>query len=149
MYGVDPLRIFVFREGVANFASEQYQKPDKENLENSEIHFTNSEDCHQKTASSVFKHLEEFELELEKTQEEIWQEIDEIVVKTLICCQAKLSHQYNCTTSDDLDNSKCFSILSFDFVINKFAKPILLSVDACPSYLSEQLVESTIKSELL
>lgn len=84
IYGVDPLRIFVFREGIASFASEQYQKPDKENLEMNGMHFTGLEESHQKTASSVFKHIEEYELELGKTQEEIWQEIDEIIVKTII-----------------------------------------------------------------
>ena len=49
-----------------------------------EMHFTSFEESHQKTASSVFKHIEEYELELGKTQEELWQEIDEIIVKTII-----------------------------------------------------------------
>ena len=96
VYGVDPLRIYIYREGIANFASEPYEKPDKENLESYGIHFTNQEECLKKTASSVFKHIEEYELELGRTASEIWQDIDEICVKTLISAHSKLSHQYKC-----------------------------------------------------
>lgn len=41
VYGVDPLRVFVFREGLARFATEKYQSPYKANMDNMFMHLTN------------------------------------------------------------------------------------------------------------
>jgi len=41
VYGIDPLRIFVFREGLARFATEKYVAPFKGNMENLFMHLTN------------------------------------------------------------------------------------------------------------
>lgn len=41
VYGVDPLRVFVFREGLARFATEEYTGPYKNNLDNLYMHLTN------------------------------------------------------------------------------------------------------------
>lgn len=39
--GVDPLRIFIFRDGLARFATESYVAPNKENMEDVCMHLTN------------------------------------------------------------------------------------------------------------
>lgn len=41
IFGVDPLRIFVFKEGLARFATESYVGPQKHNLDNLYMHLTN------------------------------------------------------------------------------------------------------------
>lgn len=41
VFGVDPLRIFVYQEGLARFATEEYVGPQKGNLENLFMHLTN------------------------------------------------------------------------------------------------------------
>lgn len=41
VYGVEPLRVFVFQEGIARFATEEYKGPQKGNLENLFMHLTN------------------------------------------------------------------------------------------------------------
>lgn len=41
LYGVDPLRIFIFREGLARFATEVYSAPLKGNMDNLFMHLTN------------------------------------------------------------------------------------------------------------
>lgn len=41
IYGVDPLRVFVFKEGLARFATETYIGPQKNNLDNLFMHLTN------------------------------------------------------------------------------------------------------------
>lgn len=41
IFGVDPLRVFVFSEGLARFATEEYVGPAKGNLENLYMHLTN------------------------------------------------------------------------------------------------------------
>lgn len=39
--GVDPLRVFIFREGLGRFATETYVAPNKENMEDVCMHLTN------------------------------------------------------------------------------------------------------------
>lgn len=41
MFGVDPLRIFVYQEGLARFATEAYTGPSKSNLDKLYMHLTN------------------------------------------------------------------------------------------------------------
>ena len=41
VYGVDPLRVFLFRQGLARFATEEYTGPYGSNLENLTMHLTN------------------------------------------------------------------------------------------------------------
>ena len=41
IYGVDPLRVFVFQEGLARFATEEYVGPTNANLDNLFMHLTN------------------------------------------------------------------------------------------------------------
>jgi tubulin polyglutamylase TTLL6/13 len=41
VYGVDPLRVFVYNEGLARFATEPYTGPYKNNLDNLYMHLTN------------------------------------------------------------------------------------------------------------
>lgn len=41
VYGVDPLRVFVYQEGLVRFATETYVGPFKNNLNNLYMHLTN------------------------------------------------------------------------------------------------------------
>ena len=41
VYGVDPLRVFVFKEGIARFATDKYSPPFKGNMDNLFMHLTN------------------------------------------------------------------------------------------------------------
>ena len=41
LLSVDPLRIYLFKEGMARFSTETYQEPTKKNLQNMFMHLTN------------------------------------------------------------------------------------------------------------
>jgi tubulin polyglutamylase TTLL6/13 len=41
VYGVDPLRVYVFREGLARFATQEYTCPGRGNMDNLFMHLTN------------------------------------------------------------------------------------------------------------
>ena len=105
LYGVDPLRLFVFREGLSRSVTEEYVGPYKNNLDNLYMHLTNyalnknsenfesNEDSadddvgHKRSVSSVLKYIEEQEKEeggTGITAEKLWAQIDDIAVKTLI-----------------------------------------------------------------
>ena len=103
VYGCDPLRVFVFREGLARFATEKYESPFKGNMDNMFMHLTNyainkqsenfeaNEDENlddsgsKRSVTSVLKHIED--TESGHTAEKIWTQIEDIAVKTLISAQ--------------------------------------------------------------
>ena len=39
--GINPLRMYVYKDGLARFATEPYQKPNQENASNLFMHLTN------------------------------------------------------------------------------------------------------------
>lgn len=41
LYGVNPLRVYIHEEGIARFATEEYQAPNNSNLDNLYMHLTN------------------------------------------------------------------------------------------------------------
>ena len=105
IYGVDPLRIFVFREGLARFATEEYIAPGKKNIDNLHMHLTNyainknaenfnankdaneDDQGHKRSVSSIFKYIEENETQSGVTAKKLWAQIDDITVKTIISTQ--------------------------------------------------------------
>ena len=105
VYGVDTLRVFVFREGLARFATEEYTGPFKNNLDNLYMHLTNyainknsenfeanedsadDETGSKRSISAVLKYIEEQEKNPKITVEKLWAQIDDIAVKTLISAQ--------------------------------------------------------------
>ena len=106
VYGVDPLRAFVFREGLARFATDDYVGPSKGNLDNLYMHLTNyainknadnfeaNEDSadddvgHKRSVTSVLKYIEQKEKNCSMSK--MWGLIDDIVVKTLLSAQPQL-----------------------------------------------------------
>lgn len=41
LFSVDPLRIYLFKEGLARFSTEPYKQPTKKNMSNMFMHLTN------------------------------------------------------------------------------------------------------------
>lgn len=112
VYGVDPLRIFVFREGLARFATDEYTGPYNNNLDNLYMHLTNyainkysdnfeanEDSCDDDTGSkrsvsSVLRYIEEAEDDPSITVDKLWAQIDDIAVKALISAQPHLCHSF-------------------------------------------------------
>lgn len=99
IYGVEPLRVFVFKEGLARFATEQYTGPNKNNLDNLYMHLTNyainknsgnfvkskgedDDSANKRTLSSILEYLEEHEEGF--SAERMMDKIEDIAVKTCI-----------------------------------------------------------------
>lgn len=56
--GCDPLRIYLYNEGLARFATEEYESPNEENLVNSCMHLTNYA-INKKSKNFIFNEKEE------------------------------------------------------------------------------------------
>jgi tubulin polyglutamylase TTLL6/13 len=167
VYGVDPLRVFVFREGLARFATEEYVGPFRGNLDNLYMHLTNyainknsenfeaNEDSaeddvgHKRSVTAVLKYIEENEKESGMTVEKMWNLIDDIAIKTLISAQPQLCHSYRSLQPDDMENSVCFEVLGFDIFIDDSLKPWLIEVNSLASFATDSPLDKKIKFDCI
>jgi tubulin polyglutamylase TTLL6/13 len=109
VYGVDPLRVFVFQEGLARFATEEYVGPQKCNLDNLFMHLTNyaiqkksegfvqnetadDDSGHKRSLTQILQYFKHKEPGF--SPEAMMKQIEDIAVKTCISVQPILQHAY-------------------------------------------------------
>ena len=169
LYGVNPLRIFFFKDGLVRFATEPYQKPKEENIDNLFMHLTNyainknsdnfvqnngtmegadeadDDGTHKRSLKSLWSTLRIMGYNVKKCKAEI----KDIVVKTLITSQPSLCHLFRSCQPDDIENQLCFQILGFDVMLDANCKPWLIEVNQSPSFKTESGLDSRIKQKLV
>lgn len=84
-----------------------------------------------------------------KPYKKLKQEIDDLLIKTLIVAQPSLSHLYKSCQPDDLENQLCFQILGFDVLIDENCKPWLIEVNQSPSFKADSGLDRRIKEKLV
>lgn len=143
---IEPLEIYICREGMARFCTEQYSLPTTKNMHKSYMHLTNyslnkfsstyiQSEEHDKGSkrklSCVFKQLEKNGEDIVK----LWSDIDDIICRTIIAFVPNLKINEDAAVADrELKvKLKCFQILGFDILIDSDLKPILLEVNSSPS----------------
>lgn len=131
---MNPPRVYVYKDGLARFATVPYEKPHERNLEDLCMHLTNvainkynkyyeqnkdknNDDVGSKR--SLTSVLDTIDLEKgSETVEEVQKKIYDIILKTLCLAQPMIKHYYNSCQPDDMENSLCFQILGFDVMID-------------------------------
>ncbi|KAM4843147.1 tubulin polyglutamylase TTLL6 isoform 1-T2 [Thomomys bottae] len=154
----DPLRIFVYKEGLARFATTSYSNPCIDNLDDICMHLTNYsinkhssnfiEDGHYGSK----RKLSTFNTYMEKggyDVEQIWKSIEDVIIKTLISAQPVIKHNYHSCFPSHTLNSACFEILGFDILLDHKLKPWLLEVNHSPSFSTDSRLDREVKDNLL
>nr|XP_014340386.1 PREDICTED: tubulin polyglutamylase TTLL13 isoform X3 [Latimeria chalumnae] len=154
----DPLRIFIYREGLARFATKRYVEPRENNLDDVCMHLTNY---------AINKHSENFIRDEEVgskrklstlnawmedrayNMEKLWVDIEDVVVKTLISAHPILKHNYRTCFPNHVAGSACFEILGFDILLDRRLKPWLLEVNHSPSFTTDSHLDREVKDMLL
>jgi len=160
---VAPLRIYIYKEGLARFATEEYIIPSSKNLSNMCQHLTNysinkfskkfqfdsdpekAETGHKRSMSSIWQLLEAQGVDTAV----IWEGIRKAVVKTICSIQPILKHIYVSSQPEDFTSGMCFEILGFDVLIKRNLKPIILEVNHAPSFNSDTPYDFKVKSMML
>uniref|UniRef100_A0ACB8G6Z1 Uncharacterized protein n=1 Tax=Sphaerodactylus townsendi TaxID=933632 RepID=A0ACB8G6Z1_9SAUR len=154
----DPLKIFLYEEGLARFATVRYIEPSSSNLEDTCMHLTNyAINKHNKnfvrneTTGSKRKlsTLKAWMQERNYNTGELWRGIEDIVVKTLIAAHPVLRHNYRTCFPNHVSGCACFEILGFDILLDWKLKPWLLEVNHSPSFTTDSRLDREVKDALL
>ncbi|KAM6170015.1 tubulin polyglutamylase TTLL11 [Rhynchocyon petersi] len=141
---LDPLEIYIAKDGLSRFCTEPYQEPSPKNLHHIFMHLTNySLNIHsgnfvhsdsvntgsKRTFSSILCRLSSKGVDIKK----VWSDIISLVIKTVIALTPELKVFYQSDIPAGRPGPTCFQILGFDILLMKNLKPILLEVNANPS----------------
>jgi tubulin polyglutamylase TTLL6/13 len=146
---MEPLRIFVYKEGLARFATEQYSEPRSKNYALQRMHLTNyainkssekfdkSDQGSKRSMSSVLHLLASQGIDTKL----LWNKICRALVKTLLIVQPQITKTMGvCFPKNRSDyktsfGSQCFEILGFDVLLDSKLKPWVLEVNHSPSVI--------------
>ncbi|XP_006150577.2 tubulin polyglutamylase TTLL11 [Tupaia chinensis] len=141
---LEPLEIYIAKDGLSRFCTEPYQEPNPKNLHHIFMHLTNySLNIHsgnfihsdsastgsKRTFSSILCRLSSKGVDIKK----VWSDIISLVIKTVIALTPELKVFYQSDIPTGRPGPTCFQILGFDILLMKNLKPILLEVNANPS----------------
>ena len=153
----EPLRIYIYEEGLARFASEAYRPGQKNNrfmhLTNYSVNkrsenFIQNEDFriddsgHKWSMSAVMKLLDSHGINTEI----LWKNIYELIIKAILSCEATVLET---SKKLGLHRTNCFDLLGFDVLVDSNLKPWLLEVNLSPSMATDSPLDMYIKSNLL
>ena len=176
---IDPMRIYLFNEGLARFSTDPYKQPHPKNLNNHYMHLTNYaincrnkgkfvfnkglDDCdtgHKRTFTSVLEWIEENYDDGEQKVDQMMHKIEQLIIKTMCTVQPSLKHYLNIPSKaqykeEDMSknpgkvNSMCFEILGFDVLIDDKLKPWLIEINHAPSFSTDTPFDFKIKKEVI
>lgn len=158
----DPLRIYVYNEGLTRFASEPYRNEAGESahMSNKFAHLTNYSinKKHEKfqnneaadrddqgnkwSLSALSKHLENIGADMNL----FWSRIYDLIIKSLLCVQPRVV-----TAQKKISSSKnnCFELYGYDIMVDDNLSPWILEVNLSPSLSADSPLDMNIKSGLV
>ncbi len=156
----DPLRIFLYDDGLVRLCTRKYVTPTSKNFSKTRMHLTNyainkgSEefefnkgvDSSGQGSKRSIKWFREYLQDNGYDDCEMWEQVGDIVNKTIISAQPQLAHMYHsCFMDPDNDGFSCFEILGLDVMFTSSLRPILLEVNHSPSFTCDTPLDLEIK----
>lgn len=157
----DPLKIFLYKDGLVRMGTEKYVSPSEANISNSFMHLTNysinkhSENFIETSESNIgskrsLTYFWDWLRENNHDPDLVWNKISDVVIKTIFVCTPHLFHTYHMCRGTDLPNTSCcFEILGFDIFMDKKLTPWVLEVNRAPSFSADQELDYEIKYGVL
>ncbi|RVE53358.1 hypothetical protein evm_001928 [Chilo suppressalis] len=156
---VHPLRIYLYKDGLARFASVKYND-ELTSLNDRYMHLTNysinrlsknytpNEDfsaCegHKWTLQTLFHYLK---TEKDVNTDELWDSMKDLVIKTIISGEASIS---SLTKANVTSRYNCYELFGIDVLLDEDLKPWLLEVNISPSLHSASPLDIHVKGPLV
>ncbi|NWW91629.1 TTL13 polyglutamylase, partial [Rhynochetos jubatus] len=149
----DPLRIFLYEEGLARFATMRYLDPSSRNLvkkgsfQKKPLPFP-SAPCASRPRRKLST-LKAWMADNSYDTAKLWGDIEDVVIKTLISAQPVVKHHYRSCFPSRRAGCACFEILGFDILLDRRLKPWLLEVNHSPSFSTDSRLDREVKDALL
>ncbi|KAJ8797858.1 hypothetical protein J1605_017060 [Eschrichtius robustus] len=151
----DPLRTFMYEEGLARFATMPYVEPSHSNLhlanyavnKHNENFVRNDAVGSKRKPSTLNAWLQEHSYD----PRELWGDTEDIIIKAIISAHSVLHHSYRTCLPQYLSGGTCacFEILGFDILLDHKLKPWLLEVNHSPSFTTDSHLDQEVKDALL
>eukprot|EP00668_Euglena_longa_P004627 GGOE01005398.1.p1 GENE.GGOE01005398.1~~GGOE01005398.1.p1 ORF type:complete len:663 (-),score=171.88 GGOE01005398.1:675-2663(-) len=158
----DPLRAYLFNEGLIRLASEPYQGGSSR-LKNRCMHLTNysinhtnatyvqpdgsaGESASKWCLADLIRWWGKRQGELKKSWDEVHTQIVDVIVKTLLSIEAQVTQQ--CARLCRHRNT-CFELFGFDVLLDANCKPWVIEVNIMPSLCPSSVLDHGIKSQLI
>lgn len=154
----DPLRIYVYSEGLARFASDEYTSIGSKR--NRFMHLTNysvnkrndkfvqNQDYkqdnigHKWSLSALFAQLERDGVDTDF----LWMQIYDSIIKSVIAIEDQV---VEATQALGLTQGNCFDLFGFDILIDSNYKPWVLEVNLSPSLATDSSLDLFVKGNLV
>ncbi|XP_023168461.2 tubulin polyglutamylase TTLL13P [Drosophila hydei] len=157
---VDPLRLYVYNEGLARFATNKYVEPTPGNAHDLYMHLTNysvnkrnsqydlcdNDDCGSKRKLSA---INNWMTRHNYDVSEFWSNVDDVIIKTVLSAWPVLKHNYHACFPGHDTIQACFEILGFDILVDWKLKPYILEVNHSPSFHTNEQVDREVKRPLI
>ena len=155
----EPLKIYVYEEGLTRFASEPYDESNT-STSNKYIHLTNysinkkstkfvtnddpnrDDVGHKWSISALCRHFEQAGID----PGFVWSRIYDLIIKTVISIEPLVVEEIR---KYSLTRSNCFDLLGFDVLLDSDLKPWLMEVNLSPSMNTDSPLDHRIKSNLV
>ncbi|OAF66702.1 Tubulin polyglutamylase TTLL11 [Intoshia linei] len=158
----DPLRIFLYNDGLLRLSTEKYSPPNESNMDSVYMHLTNysinrhSENYNRSSSMETgskrsLLFFNKYLMKQGYDNKAVWRNISDLIVKTMILVHPHLFHAYRLyrpCQSPELD-SVCFEILGFDIILDRKLTPWLLEVNRSPSFNVDEKLDNVIKYGLI
>ncbi|XP_030352315.1 tubulin polyglutamylase TTLL7 isoform X2 [Strigops habroptila] len=158
----DPLKVFLYHDGLVRMGTEKYHPPSDSNLSQLYMHLTNysvnkhnehfeRDETEDKGSKRSIKWFTEFLQTNNLDVSKFWDDISELVVKTLIVAEPHVLHAYRMCRPGQApgSDSVCFEVLGFDILLDRKLKPWLLEINRAPSFGTDQKIDYDVKKGVL
>jgi hypothetical protein len=161
---VDPLRLWLFDEGLVRFATTPYAPPKGGNLKNVTQHLTNyainkdSENFVQNSGGIVRgdvgskRTLSWFRTWLDAngySSTRVWGRIVDLIIKVFVAGQPHLARTYRSAVPAEGGSMRCFEVLGLDVLLDSNLQPWMLEVNHSPSLSCDSQLDTQIKIKLI
>ncbi|NXQ35467.1 TTLL4 polyglutamylase, partial [Alaudala cheleensis] len=154
----DPLRVYLFKDGLVRFASCKYSSS-MESLSNKFMHLTNysvnKKNTEYKSNSDetacqghkwALKALWSYLTQKGVNSEAIWEKIKDIVIKTIIASEPYVNSLVKMYVRRPYC---CHELFGFDIMLDEKLKPWILEVNISPSLHSNSPLDVSIKGQMI